>query len=434
MNRKFVIGIAIITTAALLGVIITQFIWVQQAIHLRNDQFVDVARFNQMNVVHTVNDLRQDSLIALKQRDTAGVHEIPFDGGLDYFAVMDSLIGESFGCLKDAEFHWAVVDSANHKILFGRYDEKYSEALFQTPMMVSAEQIYDHKKGVYLSFFFPGQKQLVVRKMSLWILILSGFFLMVVGIGFVVFMHTILKQKKLSEMKNDFINNMTHEFKTPISTISVASEMLMKQAVQSSPERLSKYANVIFDENLRLRNQVEQVLHISMLEKEDFKVKLSVVDVHRIIENTVDIFKVILRERNGVIHTNLYALKTEIEADEVHLINVFSNLLDNAAKYANGRPEISISTRDGKDGIEIVCSDRGIGISNENLKHIFKKFYRVHTGDRHDVKGFGLGLFYVKTIIDAHKGSIKVTSDLKKGSTFELYLPYKSSLTDHDQC
>jgi two-component system phosphate regulon sensor histidine kinase PhoR len=195
---------------------------------------------------------------------------------------------------------------------------------------------------------------------------------------------------------------------------------------------MHRYANIIFDENLRLRNQVEQVLHISMLEKEEFKLKISKVDVHKVLENSIEIFNVILRDKGGIIHADLYALKTEIEADEVHFINVISNLLDNAVKYCNERADIRIMTRDADKGIEIVVEDKGLGISNENLKHIFKKFYRVHTGDRHDVKGFGLGLFYVKTVINAHGGTIKVHSELKKGSTFTIYFPYKSTTIDHD--
>ncbi len=433
MRKSFVTAIAAVATFALLGVAVTQFVWVERAIKLRTQQFDNAIYYGEVAVIDKIDGIRKDTLLSWKHRATADSCVLPPDAGLDYPYLLDSLLEEEFGCLRIQEnYAWAILDTLNDTLVFSGGDSKYRQELFGSGHTYSAAALFSDQPQFILSVYFPEERQLIVRKMFLWVLILSGVFLLVVIVSFLVFILTIMKQKKLSEMKNDFINNMTHEFKTPISTISVASEMLMKPAIQSSSEKTSRYANVIFDENLRLRNQVEQVLNISMLEKSEFKLKVSPVDIHRIIENTIDIFKVILKDHSGVVHADLYAIRSEIEADEVHVINMFSNLLDNALKYSGGRPEISITTRDAEKGIVIIISDKGIGISSENIKHIFRKFYRVHTGDVHDVKGFGLGLFYVKTVVDAHKGYIKVKSELKKGSTFEVYLPYKSSSTDHD--
>jgi two-component system phosphate regulon sensor histidine kinase PhoR len=433
MKKNFVTALAFITTISLLGVALTQFFWINRAIDLRTEQFDSQVNYGLVSVLDKVNDLRRESIFEYQKSHPDDSLGLPYDARLNYFCLLDSLIRDEFGCLKiKEEFTWGIIDTSEKVMVFGYCPKEYKAKLLGSNHNASAAQIYNGQKQFVLKIFFPEQKQLILRRMTLWVLILSGVFLLVVVITFVVMITGILKQKKLTEMKNDFINNMTHEFKTPISTISVASEMLMKPAVQSSPDKTNRYANVIFDENLRLRNQVEQVLHISMLEKEDFKFKVIKIDVHKIIENSIEIFNVILQENGGIIHTDLYAINHEIEADEVHFINVISNLLDNAIKYNNGRPDIRIMTRDVEDGIEIIISDKGLGISNENLKHIFKKFYRVHTGDRHDVKGFGLGLFYVKTVILAHGGSIRVDSELKKGSTFTIYFPYKLSTIDHD--
>lgn len=433
MKTNFVTAIGVITTISLLGVALTQLFWVNRTIELRTEQFDYAVHYGLVSVVDNIQDIRKDSLFEFKQRHRNDTLQLPWHANLNYPYLLDSLIKEEFGCLKIKEdFAWGVLDTSEKVMVYGRCDEKYKEQLFESVHSYSAAQIYNNENKFIIKIFFPEQKQLVLRKMTLWVLILSGVFLLVVVVTFIVVIRLTVRQKKLSEMKNDFINNMTHEFKTPISTISVASEMLMKPAIQSSGDRMHRYANIIFDENLRLRNQVEQVLQISMLEKEEFKLKISKVDVHKVLENSIDIFNVILRDKGGIIHADLYALKTEIEADEVHFINVISNLLDNAIKYCNERADIRIMTRDTEKGIEIVVEDKGLGISNENLKHIFKKFYRVHTGDRHDVKGFGLGLFYVKTVINAHAGSIKVHSELKKGSTFTIYFPYKSTTIDHD--
>jgi len=266
---------------------------------------------------------------------------------------------------------------------------------------------------------------IVSRRMFLWVQFLSAVFLIIVIGCFLFIIFNVIRQKKISEMKNDFVNNMTHEFKTPISTISVASEMLMRPAVCANPEKIQKYANIIYDENQRLRNQVEQVLQISVLDRKEIDLHLVKLDIHPIIENSVDIFNMIVKEKRGEIIAELKAHQSEIFVDEVHFINVINNLIDNAIKYTENCPKIKVSTFNTSDGITIRVEDNGIGIDSSNHKLIYKKFFRVHTGDVHNVKGFGLGLFYVKSVMDSHGGTVElIKSELGKGSTFELYFPF----------
>ena len=244
-----------------------------------------------------------------------------------------------------------------------------------------------------------------------------------------VFLYTIVmafRQKKLSEIKTDFIHNMTHELKTPISTISLASQMLNDDSVRKSESSLNRLAGVISDETKRLQFQVEKVLQMSVFENSDASVKLTVVDANAIIQNVVDTFKIKVEKFGGSISCDLHANDSFVEVDQMHFTNIIHNLLDNAVKYKDEErpPQLSISTSNPNDKtLQIKINDNGIGIKKEDLKRIFDKFYRVPTGNRHDVKGFGLGLAYVKKMVEIFNGTIGVESDYGKGSTFIINLP-----------
>lgn len=226
-------------------------------------------------------------------------------------------------------------------------------------------------------------------------------------------------------MKTDFINNMTHEFKTPIATISLAADSIESPKVIQDESKIHRFIHIIRQENKRMLQQVEKVLQMAQIDKKDFQLKLGEVDMHELIRQAVEHLTLQVQKREGTIRVELNAGQPVLEGDHTHLSNVIYNLLDNANKYSADAPDIRITTLNLNGGIEIMVEDKGIGISKENQKHIFDKFYRVHTGNVHDVKGFGLGLSYVKAIALAHQGNIEVRSEPGKGSRFTLYLPFR---------
>jgi len=228
-------------------------------------------------------------------------------------------------------------------------------------------------------------------------------------------------------MKTDFINNMTHEFKTPIATISLAADSIKSPIISGNVDKVNRFANIIKQENKRMLEQVEKVLQMAKFDRENLNLKFSEVNLHALVNQAVANISLQVVQKEGQVEAKLEASKFIIEADENHISNIIHNLLDNANKYTPQKPQIKVFTRDRAEGIELVIQDNGVGLSKEAQKHIFEKFYRVHTGNLHDVKGFGLGLSYVKALVTAHSGTVKVKSELGKGSSFILNLPYSQT-------
>ena len=277
-----------------------------------------------------------------------------------------------------------------------------------------------------LLVYFPERQAFILQNMS-FTLISSALLLLVILGCFYVAVMTILKQKKLSDVKNDFINNMTHEFKTPLSTISLAVSMAREQVEtpQSEKSKIQRYLGIIRDETLRLGGHVEKVLQMALLNRGEIKLKPTEVNIHDVIEKVLNNLGVQLEQREGEIELSFEATNELVEADELHLTNILTNLLDNANKYSPEAPHIAVGTHSDDNFVYVSVSDQGRGMTKEQQTKIFDPFYRVPTGNIHDVKGFGLGLSYVKKMVEAHGGAIDVESKLGKGSTFTVKLPLK---------
>lgn len=279
-------------------------------------------------------------------------------------------------------------------------------------------------KDNYIYVYFPEKNSHVFRQV--WIPISSSIlFILVIILCFIYAIKIILRQKALSDIKNDFINNMTHEFKTPLATVSLAVEALQDPDLSSQDKFRTRYLGIIKDENKRLVTQVEKVLQAAALEKQDFKLKLEPVNLAELLESTVDHISLQVEKKGGRIEFYNQLRNPEIEGDAFHLTHIFNNLLDNANKYSHENPIIKVTAKEDGNQVIVIIQDNGIGMSRDAQKKIFDKFYRVPTGNLHDVKGFGLGLSYVKTMLEAHQGEIHVQSEPAKGSTFTINLPKK---------
>ncbi len=321
-------------------------------------------------------------------------------------------------------YHFAIIEKDKHFVYksldFNENDVKhaYSQVLFPK----------DPPQRLYtLLVSFPEQKDYILKSVSF--IVPSVGFTIVLLIVFILTIVIVFRQKRLSEMKTDFINNMTHELKTPVATISLASQMLKDGGVNKSPQMFSHISGVIHDETKRLSFLIEKVLQMSLFEKNKTTLKVKELDANDLLANIAHTFVLRVEKIGGVLDLDLEALESTIYVDEMHFTNVLFNLMENAVKYRNEDVPLALIARTYNEGDKILISiqDNGIGIKKENLKKIFERFYRVHTGNRHDVKGFGLGLAYVKKIIDDLNGSIKVESEFGSGTTFIISLPYVKS-------
>lgn len=335
---------------------------------------------------------------------------------------VDSLLKKSFLSKGiDLHYQYAVWNADENKFLSKQKEDpsvlkktEFKAALFPNDIFENAN---------FLLVNFPNQTSFLYKQ--IWTtLVASILFILIIVTCFSYAIYIIFRQKKLSDIKNDFINNMTHELKTPIATVSLAVEALNEKEMRSNEGTLLRYLGMIKDENTRLFNQVEKVLQSALLDKESFSIKQEKLSMHQLINQATANLMIAIEDRKGKLELHLNAMKDSLIGDEHHLSNVLRNLIDNAIKYSSEAPSISISTASNDSAFEINVQDNGIGMSKDTVKRIFDKFYRVPTGNRHDVKGFGLGLSYVKTIVDKHGGEIHVDSSLGKGSNFKITLPY----------
>lgn len=321
----------------------------------------------------------------------------------------------------DIDVNYGVLNGSNNTFLISRSEapsttllnSKYKTLLFPNDII---------SKPDFLILHFPNTKKYVLS--SIWLMVLtSSIFTFIIIFGFAYTTQVMFRQKKLSDIKSDFINNMTHEFKTPIATISLAVDSIKDHRVRNDVEKFDYFTRIIREENKRMNSQVENVLQMAQIEKGELQLRKEELNLHSVIQQAVDLISLQVESKGGKIECSLKAERPVLTGDKIHLSNVIFNLLDNANKYSPEHPAISIETGNIRNSIFVRVKDSGIGMSKETQKRIFEKFYRVPTGNIHDIKGFGLGLSYVKAIVEQHHGSISVESDTGKGSSFEFFIP-----------
>jgi len=410
--------IIILAAFSIAGITFTQIYWVRKAFDLRENQFnrdVNTALSSVASKIFEINKTPSPANNPVTQLSTNYFVVLvngPIDGSLLEFLLASEFEKRNI----KAEFEYGIYNCMDKCMEGGNNVSPKKNIKASMPA-------FPHWKddGYYFGVQFPAIEANLISQMGIWGF--SSAVLLVVIFFFVYTLFVILKQRRLSEVQKDFINNMTHEFKTPISTIAISTEVLKDPGIIHTPERLLNYATIIQNENQRLKQQVERVLQTARIEKEDIGLKKEIADVHELIKEAVKNTSLTLTEKKGTITLDLKAEPSTASVDKLHFTNVIYNLLDNAIKYTQRSPEIIIRTLTVNNSILLEVQDNGIGIDDEEQRKIFHRFYRVSTGNLHDVKGFGLGLNYVKLITEAHKGKISVTSLIGNGSTFKLVVP-----------
>lgn len=329
--------------------------------------------------------------------------------------------------IKKIQYEFAIIDNKNESEMFTKDFEKiFLDSVNRKRFVFNISETGTAYEGLGLTqrleILVPDFENQVWGSL-LWILIGSGLFTVIIFTAFYVTVRTLFNQKKLSEIKSDFINNMTHEFKTPLATISLAVDALRNEKVQADINKINYFSGIIKEENKRMNSQVETILQAALLEKKELQFKNKKINANIVIATVLDTYALQLSNKQGKCCLELDAQNDNIEVDELHFTNVVSNLIDNAIKYSKENLIIKVKSYNSNTKFYFEVEDNGIGMNKETAKNIFEKFYRAHTGNVHNVKGFGLGMNYVKTVITAMNGDIKVNSTLGKGSTFTVDIP-----------
>ena len=422
MNKRILITVIVLATIGLMGIILIQFFWFQKALHLKEDQFSNQAQMALKGVVNRLI-VRPDSTGSsdFQCAELCDINTPDVFSSIDTLR-LNALLKVEFKDMQiESPYQYGIFRVLNHHFVLKQRNSNANK-LLASPHRITLSCM--QRSDFYvLAVYFENEKGIVKGKL-IPLIILSQLLVLGLAAIFAFIVYTLNRQKKLGDMKSDFVNNMTHELKTPISTISLASEMLINPEIIIDPERVSRYATMIHDENHRLRLMVERVLQMAVLEKGEYRLKLRDTDVHQLITELVQRFLLTVRPRGGNICVSLKATQNILKVDRIHFNNIISNLFDNANKYSLEKPHITIKTWSNEQGFYVSVEDKGIGISQEHQKYVFRNLYRVPTKNLYNVKGFGLGLYYVKTLTNAHGGTVKVYSELRKGSRFELFFPF----------
>lgn len=425
LKTKNVRYILIVASFCIAGLLAMQIYFLQRSFVQTEDRFNDKVNLALISVAEEIYKKNRDSTSSIE-----AVQQIT----PDYFAVnindtvnsayLENLLNLEFVKYGiDIEYEYVIYDCFMDSLVWqgyvpsGKLKKRGQTGKREELVPVDLLPGDSHKFGV----FFPGKRQYIYSEMQVMVFATGG--LLIVIAYFIYILYVILKQKKLSEIKNDFINNMTHEFKTPLSTISLSSEALQKPGILENPERIQRYAGIIYEETRRLKTHVDKILEIAVLDADKPKLNMESFDITQVVQNAAEMLKLKVEELNGSIEVVAPNEAFIIHGDKHHIQNIFFNLIENGIKYRKENPLIKIKIYKDDNYAAVSIQDNGIGIPGKSLKHIFQKFYRVGTGNIHNVKGFGLGLHYVQKLVKEHGGKILVRSEVGVGSTFIVLIP-----------
>ena len=424
MKRVFPL-IVVLITLSVLGILFIQMQWITTAFQVKKDQYEQSQQkalieartriselFLQKRVERTGQYMidKAGQQYVLQQEFTVNVFSAEELQNIVRQSLLANGIRMPFEYAVTNIFGYAVLSSPGYK------DAYLPDAVSVNLVSRNAQE------PAKLNIYIAEPKSYLIQRLG-WMIAASILFTAIIIWAFALTVRTLFTQKKLSEIKSDFINNMTHELKTPLATISLAVDALTNKKVIGNEDQIRYYSAMIKDENKRMNKQVETILQAARIEREEIQLQRVELDAHDVIRKSAENVALLIQEKHGVLHLHLKAARHKLFADEVHFSNIIFNLLDNAIKYSSDKLRIDIETHSGGGMLSIRVKDNGIGMTKDTQQHIFEKFYRAHTGNLHNVKGFGLGLSYVKAMVVAHGGRIRVESAVGRGSTFSVLLP-----------
>lgn len=421
MNRKIIRSVVVLAVISFLGIVALQVFWFRKAYSYEQKQFEDKVFIALNTVAEQIYSLKKDNaeIVQPVKLVSSNYFVVQINDTLHPYLLESLLIQEFKSRNLNETFEYAIYDCFTDSIVFGKsvnISENQSESAHYL------QYIKWERDGHYFGVYFPQRGMSIFSNLEVWIY--STILIIIITIFFAYTIFVILQQKKLSEVRSDFVNNMTHELKTPIATINLTASALADQKLQSDPDRLKQYISILSDEGNRLKTLVEKVLQSSNADSGTLRLNKAEINLNDVVNEVCTSFPAYLG--SGQLQLTLARNLPNLIADKFHITNLVFNLIENAIKYSKEVIEISITTRQQGKWIELEVRDKGLGISREHQKKIFEKFYRVPTGDIYETKGYGLGLFYVKQIAEKHHGEILLQSEPGGGSVFTLKLPATS--------
>ena len=426
MKIRSLSTIIILAVLSIIGIGSVQFFWFKKAFDLKEKQFNQSVLLSLQTVGESILNYNQMTIPAenLVEQISGNYFVVHTNAEIDLKILEHLIRGEFEKRSIQMDFEYGVYDCFDDKLIYGNYVPMDDSELIPEDMSLSNRTLPTlENDSQYFGVLFPTKENTLLSQMGIWVF--STFTLLLVFTFFGVSISILFRQKKLSDMQKDFVNNMTHEFKTPLYTIMVTTDLLKQPTILQNQESALSYLDILGKEALRLKNQIERILLIASSDKGRLDLQLEDVDLHDCIGNAVQAARTPLASKQGTIECDFQAQQSIVLGDKMHIENVIYNLVENAIKYTESPPQIKIATYNDKKNIIISVKDNGIGIDPSQFQNIFKRFYRVPTGNTHNVKGFGLGLSYVREIVMAHKGKVSVNSQQKEGSTFIIELPNK---------
>ncbi len=409
-------------TVSLTGFLVAQFFWISGAFLATDETFRHVN-------ANALRSVMQQSKKIINYYNLAHIGErIHTDRNLPMDSLMspcgfEGLMKHEFSHFKlHDEYEFGIIDHLTGKIHFSSAVTERTNLIRQSPYTRNLKSTLDTER-YSIVVWFPHEQMIMLRKQNNWLLLVSLLLFAGIIAGYILTVSRLQSQKRIALIQRDFINNTTHEFKTPLATISIASEMILAHRKNMPDGQVEKYAAIIFDENKRIQHQVDQIMQLSLLENEQYHFNMRLLEIQKIVERCIEIGRLMLRDTGGSISIN-GSCKKPVMADQVHITNVINNLIENGIKYSDEKPELLITLKEQDTGVLILVQDKGIGIEPEQTTRIFDRMYRIPTGDLYQTPGTGIGLYYVKRVVEAHQGTIHVKSRPGEGSCFEVFLPY----------